>query len=483
MSHTPTQDLIDPAAPTRVWSRADVEALFKRIVAITRGGGDTEMTLRLTWTGNLRWGRNRPTTAGDTTELYANITRIRNGVRVDTTCDQFDDAALTKSIHELESRLVEAPPADSQNPTLPMLSKQTYLPVTTWDEATAGMTMRQLSDAARRSVDPVVDSKLFAAGYVAVTAALWAIYNTRGLDAYATASGAVYTETVRDLEGTASGWAAKSHQDWNKLDVMALSGTALRTCKTSAGAVAIEPGRYTTILTPGLVGLLMFDAVKAMDRNAAETGKTVYTLTKGVSKLGKQVFDSRLTITSDPQDPECGFMPFDPEGNPYSKVTWVENGVLKALSYDRDYARRKLNSDTPLPNPLAFRMSGGTTSIEEMIASTERGLLLNHMSKVTIDDPELLLVSSLTRDGVWLIERGKITHPVKNMWFTESPMTAFNKITHLGPPERTPGVSELGWLGVLRDLPSRAVNDGRVPIVAPALRVEDFHFTRLIDAV
>jgi predicted Zn-dependent protease len=100
-----------------------------------------------------------------------------------------------------------------------------------------------------------------------------------------------------------------------------------------------------------------------------------------------------------------------------------------------------------------------------------------------LHDPKTLMVSSVTRDGVFLIEHGKITHPVKNMWFTESPMTAFNKITHLGPPERTLGPEKLGWAGVLRDLPSRAVNDGRMPVVAPPMRVNDFHFTRLTDAI
>jgi predicted Zn-dependent protease len=176
-------------------------------------------------------------------------------------------------------------------------------------------------------------------------------------------------------------------------------------------------------------------------------------------------------------------MPFDPTGNPYGKVTWVENGILKALAYDRAYARKKLNSDIPLPNPMAFRVSGGDTSVEQMIAATERGLLVTNTSGVVAANQATLTVSSVTRDGLFLIEHGKITHPVKNMWFTESPMTAFNKITHLGPPERTYGAGKLGWAGVLRDLPSRAVNDGREPIVVPPLRVEDFHFTRLIDAV
>ena len=136
--------------------------------------------------------------------------------------------------------------------------------------------------------------------------------------------------------------------------------------------------------------------------------------------------------------------------------------MLRQLSYDRGYANQQLNKPDPLHNSQAYRMSGGNTSIEEMIARTERGLLVTRLTNVRLVDQNSLLCTGTTSDGVWLIERGEITRPVKNFRFRESPLFAFNSLEALGEPVRV-----LQWM----------------PTIVPPALVHDFSMTSLADAV
>jgi predicted Zn-dependent protease len=144
-------------------------------------------------------------------------------------------------------------------------------------------------------------------------------------------------------------------------------------------------------------------------------------------------------------------------------VKWIDRGVLTAMSDHRDYALRSRNENLGHPNSLAYRMSGGATSIEEMIASTKRGLLVTRLSNVGLLDGGSVLCTGLTRDGLWLIENGAISKAVKNLRFTESPIFVLNSIEQLGQPVRvfSPGA----------------------PVIVPPLKARDFSFTSMIDAV
>ncbi len=183
------------------------------------------------------------------------------------------------------------------------------------------------------------------------------------------------------------------------------------------------------------------------------------------TRIGERIVDEQITIHSDPMDPECGFPPFSiihPE-DVYHPVTWVERGVLRELGYPRSYGVRRLGKNTGYPNSNSFVMSGGPTSVKDMIQTTRRGLLVTRFSDVAIAHDASILCSGYTRDGLWLIENGKIGRPVKNFRFVESPLFMLNNVLELGPPQRvfSPGS----------------------PIVAPPIKVRDFSFTSLADAV
>jgi predicted Zn-dependent protease len=156
----------------------------------------------------------------------------------------------------------------------------------------------------------------------------------------------------------------------------------------------------------------------------------------------------------------------------FRPVTWIDHGVLTNLSYGREYAIRYLGRDTGIYNSGAFRMSGGDTSVAEMIATTTRGMLVTRFDQVQEEDAQSISCRGYTRDGLWLIEQGKISKPVKNMLFRESVLFALNNVEQLGPPQRAfhpPAGQEM------IEIPT--------PVIVPPLKVKDFNFVALSGAI
>jgi predicted Zn-dependent protease len=359
---------------------------------------------------------------------------------------------------------------------------ESYLTTNTWSDETFSLDAAARADIQRRLAEPALAAQLHSAGYLEVSATGSGIVNSAGLFAYQPETRAEYSVTVRNPRGTASGWAGADDRDWRKIDAERLSRVALEKCQRSADPVAIEPGRYTVILEPQAVAELMLPLVRSLTRMSAEAGVGPWADKSprsegaaaarepgadaaeelGRSKIGQKVLDDRITIGADPADPDAAIVPFWADGTPHRAVKWIEDGVLRELAYDRFYALRALNRSDPLNNSQAFRMSGGQASVDEMIADTARGLLITRLVNVRQVDGDTLLCTGTTSDGVWLIERGRITTPVKNFRFRESPLYAFNNLELLGTPVR-----------VLQ----------RMPTIVPPAKIRDFSLTSLADAV
>jgi predicted Zn-dependent protease len=445
--------------PARYMSLGDCTSLFERIQRLSTGGGDTSVRIDSRWYGNFRWARNAPTTAGDTANHTVNITRNIRGAIGNVSTNKFDDASLSLALRTAE-RVIQF--YSENKDAAPLPGKQEYLKPQLWSDATYSLGAAPRSSAARALAEPALQAKLLSAGYVEVSAHAAAVLSTTGMDAYYAETEAEFSATVRNPGGTGSGWAGVSNKDWSAIDAGALASIAQKKCVDSADPRAVEPGRYTLIMEPQAVHQMMVQAIYQLDRYSAENFNTVFTLRPGQSKIGLKVFDERITLSTDPMDPEMGYIPFDYQGSPYRPVKWVEHGILKELAYSRQYALSQLGHGTALPNPYSYRMSGGTTSIDEMIATTKRGLLVTRLNGVSVLHGPSLLSTGTSRDGLWLIENGKIKFPVKNMRFTESPMFIFNNIAQIGKPVR--------------------VYAGN-PATVPPVKVLDFNFSSLADAV
>ena len=183
----------------------------------------------------------------------------------------------------------------------------------------------------------------------------------------------------------------------------------------------------------------------------------------GGNRLGEQLMDPKVTIYSDPYNTELPSATWNREGQSLERRSWIEKGVVKNLSYSRYWAAQK--NVTPVPGPGNIIMEGGTESIEEMIKSTEKGVLVSRLWYIRMVDPQTLLLTGLTRDGTFYIENGEIKFPVKNFRFNESPVIMLNNVEAMGRPER-----------------SISVESYRSYLVPP-MKVRDFTFTSLSDAV
>lgn len=447
--------------------------------------------------GNLRSAFNRPSDSGDVTntelqiETHPDLRQPTRQARIVT--NRLEDEHVVAAVTEAE-RLATysgsdmAPSeADLAGTSLLLVRPpQSYLEPAIWSESSVNLDAGARADAARRLVRPSEAAGLRSAGYVEVGAAGYGVANSAGLFAYYRYTTAQYSVTVRTRDGTGSGWAGVSDHDWARIDAAALTERAVQKCVASANPSALEPGRYTLIMEPQAVADMVLMVARALSRRATESGRTPFfdPTTPDWTKIGQRVVDERLTLSTDPMDPEGGCIPFTREGVVYRPVKWIENGILRNLFYDRGYVwgvrhhghtmrMRHPDASSLVEGGLdicnSVRLSGGDTSLDEMIATTRRGLLVTRFHRLVQLQPQSLLSTGNTRDGLWLVENGKITKPIKNFRFHESAMFIFNNIEQLGRPVRV-------FTPMPRGTPPMAA-------IVPALKVRDFNFTSLVDAV
>lgn len=462
--HSSTESLVSLFEAERRFLSPDAcRELGKKIFAMGEGGGTTSLGINTFWMGNLRWGRNRISTGGDLQETAITITRSIRGASASASVNKLDDDSLIDCVRRAETLLI----FQSENPEEYPDSPPEVLPHSNpqlWFDTTYAVDADARGESAESAIQPAEAAGFFAAGYVQVRGIGRAVLDSTGLFRYYPYTTAEFSMTVRNKKGTGSGWAGVDFNDWNRLDLKQLGAVALDKCQRSQNPARVEPGRYTAILEPQALSD-MFSPIldRAMERAMAEQGIGPFAAGGGNSKIGQQLLDPRITVTADPMDPDCGFVPFDWSGEPYQKVNWFEKGVLKELAYNRRYGLTQLNIDAALPNSRAYSMSGGTSTIEKMVESTERGILVTRFNGINVLDFNSMLLSGNTRDGLWLIERGKITRAIQNFRITESPLFILNNLVDMGVPQR--------------------VYRPSAPTVVPAVKVNDFSFTGMMDAV
>jgi predicted Zn-dependent protease len=460
----------------RMLTREEVEAIVRRVRGFARGGGNTVVSIGSWWTGEVRWGRNRVSLASDRRSVSVTVERRRGnfgGGGANT--NQIDDESLEAVVRAAErSGRMMGDAERREDLHLPPPPFE-YPEPAIWSDATFDLATEARSAVVREVMATAETADMLSAGYLEMRGQGTGLAMPDRDLLYATCTQARCSLTVRDRRGSGSGWAGLSGYDWSKIDPSALAKRALEKALASRNPVALEPGRYTVILEPQAVHDLIewiFDP-PPMDRATTEQGRGPFFLGRdpglgiGRSKLGLKVMDERITVDHDPTDPALGVIPFGFKGEPIRPVKWIDRGVLVNLTTDRTYALSKLNENLGYPDAGSFRMSGGETTIEEMIKTTKRGLLVTRFSNLSRLDFNSVLMTGLTRDGLWLIENGAITKAVKNFRFTESPLFVLNSIEQLGVPVPV----------------FRPAQRGVTPAIVPPLKARDFSFTSTIDAI
>jgi predicted Zn-dependent protease len=463
------------AEPARHLSRAEAEALAKRVLGFATAG-ETRVTVQSGARQGTRFAVNQITTAGDRYDVTVSV-RSAVGKRAATAATNALDDASLKRVVESAERLARLSPEDPE--AMPELGPQQYAEARGWSEATASMDPEVRARAIRAITEPAKAAGLQSTGYLEGQAGSTAVANSKGLFAYARQTESVLTTTVRTPDGTGSGWGGGAHWDVAKLDAAAMGRTAIEKARLSTNPVAVEPGRYTVILEPTAVGNLVQLVMAAADARSADEGRSFFTKPGGGNKIGMKVADERVTLVSDPMNAETHTAPFTIEGLPAKRVAWIENGVVRNLAYDRYWAQKQGVEPNVAAGgggfggygaglPGGLTMAGGDASLEELIASTRRGLLVTRFWYIRPVDPRTILYTGLTRDGTFLIENGKIVRAVKNLRFNESPIFMLNNLEALGRPVRV-SASEGGGPGAA--------------IVVPPIRVRDFNFSSVSDAI
>lgn len=374
-------------------------------------------------------------------------------------CNQLDDASLEAAVRAAE----ESAKVQRKDPTiLPLQKAQRYRALNNYVERTVQLLPGEKVERIKRSIEKVAIKGATAAGIFSTDAGSVGISNSGGLFAYNSTTTATYSITVMAEDG--SGWASDTDKDINAIDINGLTETALNKALSSRGPKEIEPGEYTVILEPAAVAELLlfmsfhgFGAMAYIEKRSFLSGK-----------IGEKVFDERITIIDDAYHPQTIGINFDFEGTARQKVILIEKGVARGIVHDRKTAKalRAKSTGHSLPQPSAHGpialnivLSRGDSSLAEMIETTEKGIFVTHLHYTNLIDPMKLILTGMTRDGTFFIEKGRVKYPIKNLRFTESVIRAFNNIEALS--EETKYTSAFFGGG----------------FVVPAIKIKKFNFS------
>ncbi|MCX7702669.1 MAG: TldD/PmbA family protein [Planctomycetota bacterium] len=443
--------------------REEMKRLCERVLSFVRVP-EAEVLVNQSSGGLSRFANNQIEQNVNDSGVSVSLRVIENRRVGRASCNILDDRALERMVRAAEE-MTKFVPEDKEY--LPLPEPQSYERLDAYVESTAKVTPKKRADAIADFLKSARRKKVTAAGIISAGASAVAFANNRGMFAYHRQTQADYSVTVM-TDGSA-GWARELGRDFSKIDFEGASEKALRKALESRNPRKIEPGEYDVVLEPAAVAdLVMFLAWLTFGALPYMEGRSYIS-----GKLGEKVFDEKLTIDDDVYHPLSGGMPFDFEGMPRKKVRLIENGVAKAVVHSRKTAK-KMNTETtghglPEPNssgpiPLNLVVQPGDSSLEEMIASTKKGILVTQFHYTNSIDPMKIILTGMTRNGTFLIKNGKVAHPIKNLRFTESMVKALSNIESIGKTlHRTEGFF------------------GGGPVV-PAMKIRNFRFTSLSES-
>jgi predicted Zn-dependent protease len=446
-----------------IWTREQAKALTDKALSFSKAE-ETQVVLQGGDRANVRFARNSVTTAGASSG-YSLVITAKFGQKAGTvTASEFGDASLQKAMRSAEEIARLSP----DNPeAMPVLGPQTYTPVKAYFEDAAGATPEWRAGSVKTAIDLSKQKDVVSAGFVETSAQVNAVATSKGLFGFDRFTAADYSLTARTPDGTGSGWASRSYSELRQLDPQKLASAAIDKAARSRDPIAIEPGKYMVVLEPAALADIVVNLAFAANARQADEGRSFFSKKGGGTRIGETVVSEKVTIYSDPAHPLAPGIPFDGQGLPLKRTILIENGALKNLAYSRYWAQKQ--GKEPTANPANIIMEGGTATIDDLIKGVDRGILVTRFWYIRPLDPQTLLFTGLTRDGLFLIEKGQVTRAIKNMRWNESPIFALNNLDAMTAPERVVSGEGTGGAGF--------------SVVCPAARIREFTFSSGSDAV
>lgn len=457
-------------------SQTEAKQLIAKVLSFSKAD-DCDVTVGGVEHANTRFARNSITTSGRATSIALRISSTKGTKTGTIATNETSDTALRAAVARSEELAALAPPdPEYMEPVGP----QKYPEISSFDPATAAAGAKEMLPGVRAAIEGAEGKNLTAAGYFEREAAALAVGNKRGNFGYTTRTTADYSVTARTADGTGSGWGAGEGWHLSDVDAPAAARVAIGKSLRSQNPRRLDPGKYTVILEPAAVDEMMGFLAGSFNARNAEEGRSLLTRRGGGTLLGEKLFSEKVTARSDPFDPRLTASPWSGQVStslggvgqfffggggggfggylPAQKMTWIEKGVIKNLAYSRYWAKKKGAEPTPPPGANLV-LDGGENSIDDLVASTERGLLITRFWYIRFVNPQTVQLTGLTRDGVFLIENGKIAYPVMNFRWNESPANVLANLEAMSRPVRI-GNS-----------------------IVPAMKAKEFTFTSLSDAV
>jgi len=391
--------------------------------------------------------------------LTVSIRTVADGRTARATTNRLDEDSLRSTV-EASLSLAHSQPIDPR--LLPMPGRQRYRRVSRFVGRTAALTAEDRARAVRRACDLAAKKGQVAAGIFSSGLSQLATGNSRGLFAAYRETHAEFSITMQ--EGAAASWAKGNFADVRAFDPQKLAARASEKAHLAVDAKELAPGRYTVILEPAavldLVGFLFYDfAATALEDKRSCLNE----------RMGKQLFGENISIADDVYHPLQQGAPYDGEGVPRQRVLLVDRGIPKNLVYSRAAAKAARKEATghgfALPNeygeaPMNLVFSGGDCSVEKMVASTDRGFLVTRLWYIREVDPYEKVMTGMTRDGLYCIEKGRITTAARNFRFNQSLIEMLKKVEMMSPAVRATGEESF-------------------EMVVPAMKVSHFHFSEV----
>ena len=411
-----------------------------------------------------RFANNGITTAALVNRHTVAIGSTRDGRTGNTVVNDLDDAALKAAVKRSEELSGIAPVNPEHQPPL---GAQEYPATNDYDDATAHARAPEMIGQIRAVIETSLKQKLVAAGLFERQTTATAVANKAGLSGFHLGADSKLTTTIRMADGSSSGWAGLPSTRIADINGAALAEAAAGKCARWKNARRLDPGKYTVVFEPtatgDIVSLMMGGFMSAgFSARSAEEGRSFLSKRGGGTKLGDKLFPDFITLRTDPFDPRMPAAPWSNDLTPSRKINWIEKGVVSNLSIDRYWAQKTNRQPTPAASSLI--LDGGEESVEDLIKGVDRGLLVTHFWYIRFVNPQTQQYTGLTRDGLFLIENGKITEPVVNFRFNDGPLTLLQNTVKLGKVSRMRGLEGAS-------------------MVAPALVAKDFNFTSISDAV
>jgi predicted Zn-dependent protease len=464
-----------------MYSRDEVKALTDKVLDMTKADA-VEIGFEGGERAGTRFANSTITTNLVQFDQQLTIT-VRHGQKqASASTRELDEESLKAAVDEAQ----EAAQKARDNPNLAPLVKgpQEYMPVDAVNPATAASGPGERAAWVKQSIDICEKKGVLAAGYIPKAYQTSALANSEGLFAYYQYAETGFILTCRTAAGGGSGWAGVTGaKELSQVNVAALTDIAATKALRSQKPRAIEPGRYTTIIEPRPAARLLSTMMGAFNAgggggagfgggggggfNFGGVGRP-FVNADGTPKIGQKLFSESFTLKSDIGNRILRQTPIMADGAPAKPVTWIEHGVLKNLYYDAATARRQSVPPSSATPAMSLVVEGTSQSIEDMIKTTKRGLLVTFFWYLRPVDTLTLLNTGMTRDGLFLIENGEIAGPVQNFRWNMSPVVAFANISAVG---------------TAAPIHTGEAYDGPGTALVPAIRVEDFYMTSVSPAV